>query len=114
MSLEQALAENTEALKALTAIMQHQLPTGNSTAVAATTVKSEAPAKTKAVEAKIEEKTEVALTYEQVKVPFLALVSAKGRDAALAAIAPHANLKTIEGSPELYAGILASITKASV
>jgi hypothetical protein len=112
MSLEQALAENTEALKALTAILQHQLPTGNSTAVAATTVKSEVPAKTKAVEAKVEEKTE--LTYEQVKVPFLALVSAKGRDVALAAIAPHANLKAIEGNPALYADILASILKASV
>lgn len=108
MSLEQALAENTEALKTLTALLQSQAQTR--TAAPATTVKSAPPAK---VEEAVKEKGETALTYEQVKVPFLALVSAKGRDAALAAIAPHANLKAIEGNPELYADILANITKAS-
>ena len=50
-----------------------------------------------------------ALTYGDVKGPFLALVK-KDRDAALAAIAPLTHLK--EAKPEEYGNILARVNKA--
>lgn len=49
------------------------------------------------------------LTYEDVRVPFLALVK-KNRDAALATIAPLDHLN--KAKPEQYASILAKVVKA--
>lgn len=56
------------------------------------------------------------VTYDKVKTAFLALASAKGRDAAVAAIAPLPTLKEVEAKeqkPGQYAALLASIEKAA-
>lgn len=51
-----------------------------------------------------------AVTYEQIKAPFLDLVAKAGRDHALTVIAPLTNLK--EAKPEQFADILAKLTAA--
>lgn len=61
------------------------------------------------------DKAETTLTYADLKGPFLDLVKAKGRDAAIVAITPvgYATLKDAEGKDADYAALLAAIQKAS-
>ena len=80
-------------------------------AAASTVVATAAPA---ASGATITAPAATALAYDGIKLPFLELVKAKGRDVALAAIAPHKSLKEIETQPDLFPGLLAAITKALV
>lgn len=105
MSLEQALKENTEVMKALTAAILG----GKAVATAPATGKSETqqPAAVKT------EAAPPTLTYEKVAENFLALVKKVGRDPALAAIAPIV-LKDIKEkhTPEQLQEVNDKITKA--
>jgi hypothetical protein len=92
MSLEQAIQQNTDALNKLIALME-----------AARTTGCQGSEKVKVLHAITEptpgvEDTPVTLTYDDVKKPFLKLVTAN-RDAALGIMA-HFNVTTMQKIPQ--------------
>lgn len=105
MSLEKAIQENTEAVRALIAVMQgntKQAPAEVAPARATPVAAPAAPAE-----------TPPALSYADVQKPFLKLVSAN-RDAALALLAEMEvkSLKGIEDKPATFSDVLARIEAA--
>ena len=106
MSLEQALAENTAALKAHTAALLGQdAPTETVSEKVERVTKSQA-AKTAPKAAKKEEPVapvEAGPDYQAVKKSFLALCAEKGKDAGLAVLKPFGVAKCPDLKPEQYA-----------
>jgi hypothetical protein len=117
MSLEQQLAELNTNVKALIAALGNSKPE-----VAAPKVeKPKAPSAPAADGAASGTSTPAstpaaapspALTYDDVKVPFLNLIKAKGRDAGLALLKGFGCEKLPDVKPEQFAEVKAAIDKA--
>jgi predicted component of type VI protein secretion system len=113
MSLEQALADNTAALHAHTAALL-----GKSTETISDKLdrveKTVAPkATTKAATKKEEPKAAEGPDYEAVKKSFLALCTAKGKDAGLAVLKPFGVAKCPELKPEQFAEFITASDAAA-
>ncbi|CAB4163629.1 hypothetical protein UFOVP814_42 [uncultured Caudovirales phage] len=135
MSLELAINENTQAVKALAELMLKltsgavQVTTQTIEAAKSATPKAEAKAETKdakteakaeAKAAKVEAKTEAApaqvktdtaaVTYDDVKKAILAYQTANGREATINALNSFGAAKGTDLKPEQYAEALALFT----
>lgn len=131
MSLEQAIKENTEALRALIAIHQNvsngvqqlrrisDAQQGEATTEIATekkdAPKAEAvtPPPTATVEgaAAVEQKAAPSVGFDALKTPFLALVNSN-RESALAILKKFGLAKLSEAKPEQYADLFAAVQGA--
>jgi hypothetical protein len=130
MSLEQAIKENTEALRALIAIYQnvsnggqqlHRIPDAQSEA--ATEIVSEKkdapkaetltppPIVTVEAGAAVEQKAAPSVAFDALKTPFLALVNTN-REKARAVLAKFGLTKLSEAKPEQYGEIFAAVQGA--
>lgn len=115
MSIEKALAENTEALRDNTEALRQFASNGNGGATAGVAVESEK--KTTKPESKKEAKTESkdadAIPYDNVKAKTLELVKAKGRDSVAAILKEfgkdYASAKDLKA--EQYADYIKAVDK---
>ena len=109
MTIEAKLEALTAAILGLTAAYA-----GGATPAAQPAVTKPATGKAKPVAADTQPaaETEKALTYDDVKKPFLQLVQTAGRDIALATLQPfgHENLKTV--NPDQFKTVLDAINAA--
>ena len=103
MTIEAKLDALTAAISGLTAAMTSKQPdTGAKTAPVAAVEPTKTTATPPATKT---------LTYDDIKVPFLALVK-KNRDAALAALKPFGLDSLKPAKPEQFAAILAALNSA--
>jgi hypothetical protein len=119
MSLEQAVAENTSAIRDLITMLAvtRSTPTQSTTVAATVTKQPDTPATTQPVQQTAPTSTTpAAITYDTVKTAFLALIRQLGsaEAAKVAALTPLglSDLKSNENKPDLFPAILEKITQA--
>lgn len=128
MSLEAKITELTEAIRELIAVTKGGAPAQTGTTETPKAEKPKAEAKKPVAEAAsshpgAEQETtapaeaapeaDKELAYDDIKVPFLALISAKGRDVATKLLAEFGAAKLPEVKPEQFGAVLAAIQKAA-
>ena len=128
MSIEQALAENTSAIRELIAAIRAGVPTtpaqGAAVVAEAPERAAETPAKSDAAEhgktaaqatdalqghANAPEQT---ATFEEAKAAVIRISKEKGRDAAVAVLAKFNVAKLPELKPEHYGALISAVTEA--
>ena len=112
MSLEQAITENTAAIKNLTAALEERARViaasfaENTPVPEATPPKDTKPAKPAA-------KSAAEVTFKDIEAPFIAYVKKAGRDPAIVLLGELGVKRLSELKPEQYAKALAAIEKAA-
>ncbi len=117
MSLEAIIQANTEALQAMTAAILAGRAAGvaKQEKAAGETLPPKAAAEAEQRKKAVPATAPAVVTYDDVAKPFLKLVETKGRDAAIAAIAPLKALNEVKGGEQhagQYAELLAKVNAA--
>ena len=119
MSLEQAITENTAAIKNLTAALEAHVvaslakstPAPEATLPSTDKPAERAPKDTKP--AKPAAKSAAEVEFKDIEAPFIAYVKKAGRDPAIVLLGELGVKRLSELKPEQYAKALAAIEKAS-